>query len=199
MSKTTDHQHVPQTVRPYSLPNDIWVSDNAHVAHSGIEGRGLVAIRPIGAGEIVARLGGKLVKAADFDLVISAISADPQVSFVDSISIDDGTKLVLPPGSRVHFVNHRCDPNVWYVHPYEFVARHDINCGEEVTIDYATLSSVHDDYAMLCTCQSEMCRTVVTNDDWQLPELQSRYGDHWVPGLLRRVAATPGAVRGSDG
>lgn len=41
---------------------------------------------------------------------------------------------------------------------------------------------------MDCRCGSVRCRDTVTGRDWQLPDLQQRYGKHWVPVLLERIA-----------
>ena len=32
-----------------------------------------------------------------------------------------------------------------------------------------------------------LCRGEVTGEDWRRPELRERYGDHWVPALLRLI------------
>ena len=70
--------------------------------------------------------------------------------------------------------------------PYTLVARRDIAVGEEFTNDYAT-STGEADFVMPCRCGIALCRGVVTGRDWSRPELQQRYGDHWVPGLLDRI------------
>ena len=43
------------------------------------------------------------------------------------------------------------------------------------------------DFVMACGCGSARCRRIVTGDDWRLPDLQHRYGNHWVPALLTRI------------
>jgi len=40
---------------------------------------------------------------------------------------------------------------------------------------------------MACNCRSSLCRGTVTGLDWQRPELQARYGEHWVPVLRERI------------
>ena len=84
-------------------------------------------------------------------------------------------------------MNHHCDPNLWYADPYQLVARYNIAAGEELTVDYSTLSAADDGYSIACGCNSPACRGVVSNDDWQRPELRQRYRGHWVPALRRRV------------
>jgi hypothetical protein len=34
--------------------------------------------------------------------------------------------------------NHSCDPNLWWVGPYELAARRNLSAGEELINDYAT-------------------------------------------------------------
>jgi hypothetical protein len=40
---------------------------------------------------------------------------------------------------------------------------------------------------MTCNCGSPLCRRIVTGEDWKIPELQQRYGDHWIPALRKRL------------
>ena len=67
---------------------------------------------------------------------------------------------------------------------YTLAARRDILAGEEVTNDYATSAGV-ESFTMGCSCGSPLCRHVITGNDWRIPALQLRYGDHWVPGAVR--------------
>jgi len=64
--------------------------------------------------------------------------------------------------------------------------RRPIAVGEEVTSDYATSTGVAD-FTMDCACGSSLCRGVITGEDWRRPDLQARYGDHWIPMLLARI------------
>jgi hypothetical protein len=108
---------------------------------------------------------------------------------VDTIMVAADQHLVLPSGTPNGRGNHGCDPNVWWVGPYELAARRDISVGEELTNDYAT-STADPSFTMPCSCGSTLCRQIVTGDDWRRPELQERYGPHWVPPLLALIAAT---------
>ena len=68
----------------------------------------------------------------------------------------------------------------------ELAARRDIAADEEVTNDYATSTS-DPHFSMGCSCGSPLCRDTMTGNDWRLPELRQRYGDHWVPALITRI------------
>ena len=63
--------------------------------------------------------------------------------------------------------------------------------GEELTNDYAT-STGDPGFTMPCRCGATECRGTVTGEDWRLPQLQERYGGHWVPVLLARIRAHGG-------
>ena len=93
----------------------------------------------------------------------------------------------LSPGNG--YGNHSCDPNLWWVGPYELAARRDIPVGEELTNDYST-STAEPDFAMDCSCGSSLCRSIITGDDWRRADLRERYREHWVPALLRRIRSS---------
>jgi hypothetical protein len=133
----------------------------------------------IPAGTVVSRLGGRLVSGAD----LRRLFADPDRSYIDTITVGEDAHLVLPPRRANGYGNHGCDPNLWWTGPYELAARRDLVPGEELTNDYAT-STADPAFTMPCDCRSPLCRGTVTGDDWQRPALRARYGDHWVPALL---------------
>jgi SET domain-containing protein len=97
---------------------------------SGIEGRGLAALAPIGAGEIVAIKGGHVVTAA----VLQSLPERLQNS---EIQIADGFHLVASEEAEyepvVLFINHCCEPNVGFAGSIVLVAMRDISAGEELT------------------------------------------------------------------
>jgi hypothetical protein len=184
---------------------DCWLHPGLDVHASAIEGRGLFARVPIPAGTVVSRLGGRLVSPAELDRLI----ADPALGYIDTIMVSETEHLVLPrrrgcavsgawsfggrgepaPLRDTGYGNHSCDPNLWWVGPYELAARRDIAAGDEVTNDYAT-STGDPRFTMECACGADLCRGTVTGDDWRRPELRERYGDHWIPALLARIRSS---------
>jgi SET domain-containing protein len=163
-----------------------WIDDRLVVGDSGIDGRGLFATDLVPAGTVVMRLGGRLISSIELEFLLAAADADSGGSYVDTITVNENAHLVLPPGSRIHFANHSCDPSLWHIGPYEITARRHLHEGDEVTIDYATHSGA-DGFVMACRCGSKACRGQVTGDDWMLSELQQRYRGHWVPALQQRI------------
>jgi uncharacterized protein len=158
-----------------------WVDEVLVVAESHISGEGLFASERIECGRIVIRLGGRLVTTSEVqDLLVNASH------YVDTLSVCDDLHLVLPSGTKVHYGNHSCDPNLWHIGPYEVAARRHIESGEEVTIDYGTQSGAPG-FFMTCSCATDACRKVVTSQDWKLSHLQAIYAGHSVPALEERI------------
>jgi uncharacterized protein len=151
---------------------------------SAIEGRGLVALAPISAGELVAIKGGHIVTTA----VLHSLPERLQNS---EIQIADGFHLVALEEAEYEpvmlFLNHSCEPNVGFAGNTVLVAMRDISPGEELTTDYA----LFDDYdgSMECQCMTPSCRGTIDGQDWQRPDLQSKYGSYFSSYLLSRLAS----------
>lgn len=173
-------------------PAECWVHDDVEVAASNVEGRGLFARAPIPAERTVVHLGGRLVSGEELRALLRAAEEDPNELYIDCITVDDDRHLVIPPGQDVHFGNHSCDPNLWHADAFTLAARRDVDAGEELTVDYAT-QTADPDFRMTCRCGSELCRGAVTGEDWRRPELQERYGGHWVPALRKKIARERGS------
>jgi hypothetical protein len=168
-----------------SPPVDVWAHPALVVRPSAIAGDGLFATTDLRQGELVLRLGGRLVSTDELALLIAAAVASDG-PYVDSITVFDDAHLVLPRGTVAHFANHSCDPNMWHDGAYDIRTRQAVPAGEELTIDYGTISGAPG-FEMDCACGARLCRGRVSSDDWRIPELQRRYRGHWVPALARRI------------
>ncbi|QPQ88869.1 SET domain-containing protein (plasmid) [Burkholderia gladioli] len=70
--------------------------------------------------------------------------------------------LILPAGWSCLF-NHSCSPNVVDYGVDFGIAAHDIQMGEELTIDYSTF--VHNVFQMKCHCGAACCRHVISGTE----------------------------------
>lgn len=166
------------------LPDpDCWLHPDVEVRDSPIEGKGLFAKTLIPQGTLVSRLGGTLISGAELRRLIE----DPAQPYVDSITVSETEHLLLPPRRPNGYGNHSCDPNLWWTGPYDLTTRRPISAGEELTNDYAT-STGDKTFEMTCACGAALCRAVITGADWRNPGLRARYGTHWIPALLSRIA-----------
>jgi hypothetical protein len=165
--------------RTDSYPSDCWLSPSVEVRPSPIEGLGLFARRPIAEGEVVSRIGGRVID----DAAMAALT--PPYS---SVCVDLGVHLLIDPAHPIRYGNHACDPNLWHVGSVTVVARRAISVGEELTLDYAT-HTLTETWSMPCRCGAANCRAAVTGADWKRADLRAAYGRHWTAGLLQRIDA----------
>lgn len=166
-------------------PGDVlipWVDPRLTAQPSLLGGRGLFADAPILAGEALLRWGGVVYTLAD----LRAGKANPE-----TIAVLDRDLYLADPADAVledeYFLNHSCDPNSWMLDAVTLAARRPIAAGEEITADYALWLYEQDWSLDPCRCGSPLCRGRVTSQDWQRPELQSRYAGHFTPFLNRRI------------
>lgn len=153
---------------------------------SGIDGRGLFAVTPIGAGEVVAIKGGHIVDA-------DRLAELPERLQYSDIQIAEGFHLVALTEDEYEpvmlFLNHSCDPNVGFAGNVVLVAMRDIDGGEELTTDYAMFDTSSGE--MTCRCGRPTCRGRITGSDWKVPELQARYAGYFSSYVRRRIEAAP--------
>ena len=120
--------------------------DDVEVRESGIQGRGLYALREFNAGEIVLRWD--LSHTIPNEQVASLTEAERRYTH----PLDDKRTLIVQPPER--FVNHSCRNNT-EVRDFCDVALRRIEVGEEITSDYGSDGSgVRFD----CLCGSDNCR-----------------------------------------
>ena len=173
--------------KPDDHPRHSWIDPRLTAGPSVIAGRGILAARPIKAGETVMIWGGVKVSKRDWrEQDFHAQSATP---------FDDDTYLARPIGDRHEsiddYLNHSCDPSAWLAGAVTVVARRDIRAGEEVTVDCATWDA-DETWPYLeeggpCRCGSRLCRKDLTPRDWTRPELQARYAGHFSPYIEKKI------------
>lgn len=155
-----------------------WLHPDVEVRESGIEGRGLFALRDIQPGEAIIIMGGRVLTDDEF--------RELQLQKYSSAAIDEGLNILLDTPNPAEFGNHSCDANTWMRDEVTTEARLPIAADDELTIDYAVLTGFAD-WSMACTCRSSLCRGVVTGEDWRRADVQQRYRGHFSPFLNARI------------
>jgi hypothetical protein len=158
-----------------------WVSPKLVHGDSKIHYDGVLVTAPIKAGETLMEFGGHLVSRADAE--------DQERYRVRSVwAITPDLFLALPATdeepSLDENLNHSCDANAWLADEVTLVARRDIEPGEEITMDQGTWNYDVAEYTVEfedCTCGAPNCRVRLTENDWQLPEVQTAYKGHFHP------------------
>jgi SET domain len=103
-----------------------------------------------------------------------------------TVPLTTGEPVEVDPG----VLNHSCDPTLaWSATSAAFETMHDVPAGQELTVDYATLSA-DPDLLVRCHCETYRCRQMVTGDDWRIPELRRRYAGHFAPPVQRLLDTT---------
>ena len=100
-------------------------------------------------------LGGRLVSTDELAAMLASATG-----YVDSLTVDHDVHLVLPPGTKAHFANHSCEPNLAIQRPYAVATTRAVRAGEELTVDYATISDAPGQLVR-CRCGAASCRGTV--------------------------------------
>jgi SET domain-containing protein len=124
------------------------------VRASAIQGLGLFATEPIAARSVCVEMGGRLIDAAELARI--AATGAPYSAF----ALDADHHVLQADDDPARFGNHSCDPNLELAAPTTLVARRAIAAGEEVTVDYATMSDTPG-WSMVCNCGASNCRRVI--------------------------------------
>jgi uncharacterized protein len=159
-----------------------WISSKIEIKESALGGAGMFAKEEIQAGEKAVIFGGVYTDEN------GAEQAQKQGKLV--MQWDDDLWSVEERGDDpTYFVNHSCDPNLWMQDAFTLIARKDIQRGEEITADYALWEADEGFVSQwACHCGSPRCRGKVTGKDWQLPELQQTYQQHFSPFINKRIS-----------
>ncbi len=151
-----------------------YVTPKVRVGRSGINRRGIFALKPLKKDEVIAVWGGYIITQAEFDRLSRA--AFPDIDHY-ATKIADGFYLVSCKKGGLEdddFFNHSCAPNAGIKGHIMMVALRAIRAGEEVTYDYC-MTDADFNYRFRCSCGARLCRRVITTRDWRLPGLQRRY------------------------
>ncbi|HYZ77063.1 MAG TPA: SET domain-containing protein-lysine N-methyltransferase [Gaiellaceae bacterium] len=154
-----------------------WLSPEVAVGPSEIEGAGLFARRAFAEGETVVVLGGTIIDDAEL----------ARLRPHSSLAVGEGVNLMQDDDDPAQYGNHSCDPNVWLADEVTLVTRRPVQAGEELTVDYGTMTVVP--WGMECRCGTANCRGIVTGDDSRRPDLQERYAGRFSPFINARIAS----------
>ena len=151
-----------------------YLSPKVKARPSGIDRRGIFAVRPIKKGEVVCVWGGDVITQKEFDAL-----AKKQFRNIDDYAtkVADGFYLVSCKKGGLEdddFFNHSCDPNCGIQGHLLMTATRNIRRDEELTYDYAMTDADYD-YSFKCNCGLKNCRKVITANDWKSLPLRRKY------------------------
>jgi SET domain-containing protein len=162
-----------------------WVSPKARKgAASGIDRRGIVSVEHISKHEIIAVKGGHIMDSAELATLPETLR-ESDVQIADDLFLAARDEAEFEP--VMLFLNHSCEPNAGFAGNIVIIAMRDIEPGEEVTTDYALFDD--SDGQMACNCGTPSCRGTISGRDWQIPDLQRRYGSYFSWYLREKISA----------
>lgn len=166
-----------------SQESTAYLTDKCEVRNRDVAGgKSVVARKVIEPGELIAVWSGRIVRAADLDLLPAEIR-------MHTVQVEEDLYLSShEPDEPPDFINHSCAPNSGLDGQIAIVAMQRILPGEEVTIDYAMCDgSPYDEFD--CQCGAPSCRGRITGEDWRIATLWERYAGYFSPYLQRRIDA----------
>lgn len=157
-------------------PNTIssWLNPKLEARNIEGMGKGVFTRESIKEGEKLAIFGGHVMLISD-EPTLSEAYSDFALQVDEFFVI--GPKFAHEIEDTDLF-NHSCNPNAGIKGQIFLVAMRDIEPDEEVTFDYAMVLHAAQGcprYEIECCCNSSDCRGRVSQDDWEIPELQRRY------------------------
>jgi uncharacterized protein len=156
-----------------------WLNPRMEVRSSKIHRKGIFAKDYVQKGERVAIIGGDIMLIDEINNLLPHLQHYP-MQIEERFVI--GPRRARQP-DPVDFFNHSCNPNCGFKGQIFLVAMRDICKDEEVVFDYAmTISpSVGSDivFRMRCRCRTANCRESITEDDWKLPGLITKYTGYY--------------------
>lgn len=132
------------------------ISKQALVVQKTRIGKGILTMRRFAAGEPLLTVTGRLV-TGDSDDDMDRVTRNNMFRY-------DSDRYVSPVMCMSNFLNHSCAPNAKVEkrnRKLVIVALTHIPKGNEVCIDYSTITAADDVWTMRCRCGSVSCRKVV--------------------------------------
>ena len=163
-----------------------WMHSALEIRETDRYGKSVFACRHIPADTRLAVFGGYVMRIAD-EPVFENIGADFALQIDDEFVIGANFEADL---DDAQYFNHSCNPNAGLRGQLNLVAIRDIAPDEEVTFDYAMVlycGKGAKPYQLECACGAPSCRGIVTDDDWQRPELQARYDGYFTWFLQEKI------------
>ncbi|MEW6740924.1 MAG: SET domain-containing protein [Nitrospirota bacterium] len=152
-----------------------WTNPKLKARKTKNYGNGVFAEENIKRGEMLNIAGG-------YVMTIKEELKLPKGIRDSGLQISENLVLSGPGIETSSYFNHSCNPNAGFRGQMFLEAMRDIKKGEEITFDYAMClyrTKGEKPYKFRCLCGAENCREYVTDNDWKIPELQTRYDGYF--------------------
>lgn len=133
-------------------------------------GYGIFTKKDFSKDEEIFEIQGKLITLGEDEVVDEKIR--------DNAFRFSREKYISPQGEIGDFLNHSCNPNSGIIKTENklfLIAVKNIKSGEEITMDYSTITANDDIWEMNCRCGENNCRSVIKNFETLSEELKEKY------------------------
>ncbi len=138
-------------------------------------GMGMFTTTPIKKDELLAIFGGHVMSVGE-ELKLTPPLNDYSIQIHQNFVIGP---ISMDEVRSAEYFNHSCEPNCGINGQIFLVAMRDIETNEEITFDYAMVLTESNEretnFSIKCVCNKPNCRGIITDKDWRLAELQSKY------------------------
>lgn len=164
----------------FNIPEKSFIDERVEVRESPIAGKGSFVTAPVKKGEtVIVWGGGVIVTNEEFEKGFKEGKFRPETA-MHYDSSHKWTNLASDDEDDPDpYLNHSCNPTLWFQNGWPLVARRDINAGEELTFDYAT----GETYPLnsKCQCGTSECRHNISGEEWKDYNFQKKYEGHFSP------------------
>jgi len=168
-----------------------WVNPALSLQESQIEGTGYTTTSPVKKDEILIVQSGQCIHISEIDSQSKAPEWYTGFQIETSVYYYPHTIEEKPLLEGIFRINHACEPNAGFSGQITLVAMRDIAVGEEITYDYAMTdieTALEAPWTPeQCLCKKESCRSLITGDDWKIPELQIRYAGYFSAHVTKAI------------
>ncbi len=158
-----------------------WMSNKAESFKSHVHGLGVKATKSIKKGEMVMVVGGIIIPREDI-YKYRRIMGHIGIQVHDDFWIVPSDKK---EAEETGIPNHSCDPNIGFDGSICYIAMRDMRTGEEILLDYAFMETEFQSFT--CNCGTKNCRKIIKPTDWQIPEIQHKFGNYFSPYLRSKI------------
>lgn len=168
-----------------------WISPALSLTSSNIEGSGYIAQRDIKKDEVLIVHSGVCVHVDEIDTMEKAPNWYVGFQVETDVYYFPHTENEQSVMEGIFCINHSCEPNAGFSGQITLVAMRNIAAGEEITYDYAMTdieTESEDPWdPEACLCGTANCRGAISGNDWQQPEIQTKYQGYFSEHVAKAI------------
>lgn len=151
-----------------------WTNKKLELGDTEFCGKGVFTKENVKKDELLAVFGGYILTRLEEEKLFNILGDEGMQISKDLVMVNKKKSET----ELASFFNHSCSPNAGFKGQIFLVAMKDIKSGEQIVFDYGMVlhrSKKAKIYKMKCSCGEPCCRNVITENDWKIKQLQTKY------------------------